>query len=422
MAKHLPAPPLSESDPSGQNSVALAARRVTVSQLINLFTAWLEKPGNYPRLTRPFILYCLANRLPIDLGSLRIYAGGKSGNQVSPVKKFLLFYQMQGMPTIVPDPPVRKRIPAAANELILGYLAEATHLRGDKTKENYTQALNAFFLYIAEEQEAGRTASFSALTVGHFVNDLRDRRLSAFTVNFYLSPLKQLTKWVIKNRNRLGLTDAQADDLRDVDGISGLTIERGFYKDSLDEPERDQLLASIDDPTDRAIVALLVLEGLRTVEVTRLTVGDIEFERGQLQVRGKGKNTKKAIKLFGPCADALRQYLQAGVSRTGATERRPGPSPTARNGDPLRSSALFPDLKTAQIRYRVDKYLKALDLKRPKMSAHSLRHTAGQIMIDKRVEPVWVQRHLRHELFETTQFYIKKQTEKDYFVKMPDVI
>lgn len=426
MAKHLPASPLSDSELSGgvppsRDSVALAAasnaRRVTVSQLINLFTAWLTKPGNYPRLVRPFILYCLANRLPIEIGSLRVYAGGKSGNKVSPIKKFLLFYQMQGMPTIIPDPPARKRIPVAANELILGYLAEATHLRGDKTKENYTQALNAFFLYMADEQEAGRTASFSALTIGNYVNDLRARGLSAFTVNFYLSPLKQLTKWVIKNRNRLGLSDEQADDLRDVQAVSGLSIERGFYKDSLDEPERDQLLASIDDPTDRAIVALLVLEGLRTVEVTRLTVGDVEFERGQLQVRGKGKSTKKAIKLFGPCADALRHYLQTKAELAGAPAHRSGPSPTT-----PRSAALFPDLKTAQIRYRVDKYLKALDLKRPKMSAHSLRHTAGQIMIDKGVEPMWVQRHLRHELFETTQFYIKKQTEKDYFVKMPDVI
>jgi len=416
MAKHLPTPTISDSELSGgvppsQDSVALAAasnvRRTTVSQLINLFTAWLEKPGNYPRLVRPFILYCLANRLDIGVGSLRVYAGGKSGNKVSPVKKFLLFYQMQGMPTILPDPPARKRIPVAANELILGYLAEATHLRGDKTKENYTQALNAFFLYMADEQEADRAASFSALTIGNYVNDLRARGLSAFTVNFYLSPLKQLTTWVIKNRNRLGLTDGQADDLRDVQAVSGLSIERGFYKDSLDEPERDQLLASIDNPTDRAIVALLVLEGLRTVEVTRLTVGDIEFERGQLQVRGKGKSTKKAIKLFRPCADALRHYLQSGE---GVSAEGP------------KSTALFPALKTAQIRYRVDKYLKVLDLKRPKMSAHSLRHTAGQIMIDKGVEPMWVQRHLRHELFETTQFYIKKQTEKDYFVKMPDSV
>lgn len=86
---------------------------------------------------------------------------------------------------------------------------------------------------------------------------------------------------------------------------------------------------------------------------------------------------------------------------------------------PVQSTPLFPNLKTDQIRYRVDKYLTQLDLKRSKMSAHSLRHSAGQIMIDKGIEPTRVQRYLRHELFETTQFYIKKQTERDYFVKMP---
>ncbi len=159
-------------------------------------------------------------------------------------------------------------------------------------------------------------------------------------------------------------------------------------------------------------MALLVLEGLRFVEVTRLTVGDVEFDKGQLQIRGKGKNTKKAIKLFAPCAKALRQYIQSdGVV-----------SPTSPRSYPDSRTALFPELKTAQIRYRVDKYLRALDLKRPKMSAHSLHHTAGQIMIDKGVEPMWVQYHLRHELFETTQFYIKKQTERDYFVKMPNTM
>jgi integrase/recombinase XerC len=322
-------PPTAQSSATAVGPVGSA--RLTVSQLINQFAAWLPKPGNYPRLARQFVLYCLENKLPLNLGSLRIYAGGKAGNQISPVKKFLLFYQMQGFPTVVADPPAHKRIPVAANELILGYLADATHLRGDKTKENYTQALNAFFLYIADQQQTGQPASFSAQTIGRYVNDLRQRGLSAFTVNFYLSAIKQLTEWVIKHRTRLNLTDEQADGLRDVQTIRGLTIERGFYKDSLTETERDTLLASISDPTDRAIVALLVVEGLRTVEVTRLTVGDVDFGRNQIQVLGKGKATKKAIKLFGSCAEALRQYLQSEAGLTAV-----GPSPTARP-----SSALF---------------------------------------------------------------------------------
>jgi integrase/recombinase XerD len=59
-------------------------------------------------------------------------------------------------------------------------------------------------------------------------------------------------------------------------------------------------------------------------------------------------------------------------------------------------------------------------LKRTKLSAHSLRHTAGQILIQQGIPPIHVQRQLRHEQFETTQFYIKKQTERDYMEQMPD--
>lgn len=107
--------------------------------------------------------------------------------------------------------------------------------------------------------------------------------------------IKQLTVWVIKNRSRLGLSVEQLEDLHEISGIRGLRIERGFYKESLNETERADLLASIENPTDRAIVALLGIEGLRTVEVCRLQVGDFDLERGQLWVLGKGKHTKKSL-------------------------------------------------------------------------------------------------------------------------------
>lgn len=373
---------------------------LTVSQLINYFETWLPKPNNYPRIARAYVDYCLSTNFGIDAVSLSLYAAGKKGNLVSPARKLLKFYIQQGQPRIVADAPASSKIAPAAHELILGYLTDATHLRGDKSRENYTKALNAFFEYMEAETAAGRPASFAALTVGQYIHFLRAKSLSAFTVNFYLSVIKQLTLWVIKNRNRLNLSAGQLEDLHEIGGIRGLRIERGFYKESLSENELANLLASIEDPTDRAIVALLGIEGLRTVEVCRLSVGDVDLARGQLWVLGKGKHTKKVIKLFEACAEALHRYI-SGINATGNTP-------------------LFPALKTAQIRYRVDKYLKLLELKRPKVSAHSLRHTVGQLLIEKGVEPVHVQRHLRHELFETTQFYIKKQTEKDYLKKMPD--
>ncbi len=384
-----------------ESSQALGAYQtvLTVSQLIGYFESWLPKPNNYPRIARAYVEYCLDNHFGIDLISLNLYSVGKKGNVVSPIRKLLKFYNSQGQPRITADPPASAKTSPAANELILGYLNEATHLRGDQSRENYTKALNAFFEYMSSEMAAGRPASFSALTVGRYINYLRTKSLSAFTINFYLSVIKQLTGWVIKNRIRLGLTPEQTEDLHEIAGIRGLRIERGFYKESLSESERTDLLDSIEDVTDRAIVALLGIQGLRTVEVCRLLVSDVDLERKQLWVLGKGKHTKKVIKLFDSCAESLRLYIKP---------------------DTTKNAPLFPELKTAQIRYRVDKYLKALGLKRAKVSAHSLRHTVGQLLIEKGVEPVHVQRHLRHELFETTQFYIRKQTEKDYLKKMPD--
>jgi integrase/recombinase XerC len=376
---------------------------LSLTQVLSYFAAWLPKPGNYPRIVRPYLVYCLANKYSIDRFSLNLFAAGMPANRISPLRKFLLFYQTQGMPRLVVDPPPASTTIPAANELILGFLHDSTTLRGDESKDTYTKSLNAFFRYLADEQLQGNQASFSGQTVSRYVEWLKKEGLSAFTVNIRLSAIKQLAAWVIKNRSQVGLTSDQVDALRDIAAVRGLTTERKFYKDSLERTERDELLNSIEDSSDRALVALLVIEGLRTVEVTRLRVGDLDFERKQLWVKGKGKDTRKDVHLFETCAQALKTYLQ---------DELYWPVP-AQTGKPL-----WADLKTYQIRYRVDKYLRQLAMKRPRLSAHSLRHTTGQLLIQEGVEPVHVQRHLRHELFETTQFYIKKQTEKDYYVKL----
>jgi integrase/recombinase XerD len=378
---------------------------LAVEEALRYFATTLKKPNNYLRIVRCYLEFCLEKGYGIDPVSISLYSTGKKGNIASPVKKFGRFAQEHCITRVVAD---RKGvyISPAANELILGFISEATHLRGDESKSNYTKALNQFFRYLERETTAGRQASFSGRTVGEYVNWLRKEGKSAFTVNFYLSTLKQLAGWVIRNRSRLQLEPAQVEALRDVKAVRGLAIERGFYKDSLSVKERDEMLAGITSPRDKAVVALLLVEGLRTIEVTRLEVADVDFKRKQLWVLGKGKHTRKAVKLFDTCAQALQLYLES-------LNQRKSPA--------SRASELFPDLRrTHQIRYLVDKYLRSSGMKRAKVSAHSLRHTAGQILIQQGVPPVHVQRQLRHEQFETTQFYIKKQTELDYMEQMPD--
>ena len=165
--------------------------RYTVSQLICYLGADLPKSSNYPRHVRAYVEFCLTEGFGIDKLSFARFTAGLPANRVSPIRKFLLFYQTIGCPTVVADPKTAK-IPPAANELVLRFIRDAKTLRGDRSKETYTKALNASFIYVDEQTKLGQPVSLSGLTVFDFVQHLKDNQYSAFTINLYLSAIKQL--------------------------------------------------------------------------------------------------------------------------------------------------------------------------------------------------------------------------------------
>ncbi len=396
---------ISQPGDYSNKAIATAITTYTISQVITYFSVDLPPSSNYPRHARAYVEFCLREGFGVDQFSKDRYTAGFPPNRITPIRRFLKFYLALGSPRLIPDPK-KRTIPPAANELVLGFIREAKNLRGDHSKETYQKALNAFFGYVDTQQQAGQPASLGGLTVSDYVQHLKDNAYSAFTVNLYLSAIKQLAGWCIKKREQLQLNEAQLNDIRDIASVRGLAIERTYYKDSLEANERQNVLATVDSAKDKAIIALLGLEGLRTVEVTRLKLSDLDFNRRQLLILGKGKSTKKAIKLFEECGQILQNYL---------TETDRWPIQPNRRGE-----WLFADLKTYHIRYIVDKQLKRHGLKRAGMSAHSLRHTVGQLLLEMGVSLEHVQQHLRHETMETTQFYTKKQTRKTYFQQMPD--
>ncbi len=368
----------------------------TVSELLTYFEKQLKRKNNYRYLVNKYLRFCLEEKYLIDEISFAVHTAGKPGSMVSPVRKFLRFAQAHGIRSVRADP-VQSKVPPAAHELILQFIAENTTLRGSESKAKYVQALNAFFLFMQQES-AGFTATFTE----QFVQDLRAKDYSPFTINLYVSAVKQFARWLLLRYDHLPmqLSEPQRNAIRNILLIGGLKTDKTFYKDSLSKEERDKLFAVIAAQKWQAIASLMVYCGLRTVEVTRLKAKDIDLERNRLWVLGKGKASRQAIKLFQACALYLHPYL---ATQTLTPER-----------------LLFQGLTTRQIRYHMDKYLMLAGLKRAGVSAHSLRHTAAQLLLAEGVNPVHVQRQLRHQQFETTQFYVRKQIEKDYFEQMPD--
>jgi site-specific recombinase XerD len=320
---------------------------------------------------------------------------------ISPVRKFVRFAAEHKISRVVADPE-QSAVPPAANELILGYLSEANLL--EESKVTYTKSLNAFFAWLETERAGGALVNFSHTTVRKYLAGMKKQQISPFTIQVRLSAIKGLSRWVVDHHDRLpgagtirSLDRDQLDGLRGIDRIRSPRLEQQFHRDGLSEEGRTWLLDCVADSKWQAIITLMGWCGLRTVEVTRLQVRDVDFAASRLYVQGKGKEDKVAVQLLEECAYFLSLYIKE-YSR-------------GHSG----SEALFPGLTTRQIRYHTGKFLQKAGLKTARISAHSLRHTTGQVLLKQGVDPIYVQRHLRHKSFATTQIYVQQQSEKEYF-------
>ncbi len=386
---------------------ASSGPKLTISQVLSYFETTLKKKNNYVRLVKQYIIFCQQKDYLFDMISYNLYTVGQWPSQKTPIKRFVKFADEHGIHQALPDPPAYS-LPPAANTLVLGFLDDAKNLT-DGSKETYLKSLNDFFFFLELEAKNNHQSGlsgrgFSGRTVVRYVAWLKKETparspCSPFTVSLRLSAVKQLASWIISHRHKIAvpLNAEQLDALRDVAEVRGPRLDHQFHKDGLSETQRETLLSVVDNAKWCAIVALLAYEGLRTIEVTRLQYKDIDFKEMKLWVLGKGQDIKVQIRLFTPCANYLKAYIACLPQ---------GISPNA---------SLFSELNTGQIRYHVGKYLKIAGLKTNRVSAHSLRHTAAQILIAKGVEPMYVQQHLRHKDFSTTQIYVTQQTNKEYF-------
>ena len=176
----------------------------------------------------------------------------------------------------------------------------------------------------------------------------------------------------------------------------------------LEQPEIPHFLSAIPSDLsvaslrDRLLVAVMLMEGCRTVEMHRLSIQDI-IRRGQnVGLRVKGKRSLRVVPLIPDLVKLLELYLEA---RQQAAEELTPDSPmfisVARNNWGHR-------LTRRSIQRIVDKYLFASALKHTPgrtLSAHSLRHTAGTLALRTGSDLRQVQDLLGHADPRTTAIY-----------------
>jgi site-specific recombinase XerD len=149
---------------------------------------------------------------------------------------------------------------------------------------------------------------------------------------------------------------------------------------------------------DVALVETAYAAGLRASELAGARLADLDLERGELRVLGKGRRERIGL-LGGPARDALARYLAGSrpvlIAQAGQDARDTGNLFLNARGGPLGVRGL---------RYRLDVLVKRAGLPAG-TSPHTLRHSFASHLLEGGADLRVVQELLGHASLGTTQVY-----------------
>ncbi len=180
----------------------------------------------------------------------------------------------------------------------------------EATRKDYEYRIGLFIVRL-------RSEPFTTNTFINFKRYLDSRSdYSVSTKNKYLASarifLRELhRRGVIPIDTTLNVKSFSQSKKHKVVGLDDNDIEKlTTYLKSLEQTKQNTRL--------RALVALLLYQGLRQIEIVRLNIEDIDFATNRACVLGKGRDDKEHINLHPATVSALRSYLKAYKKANGA--------------------------------------------------------------------------------------------------------
>ncbi len=377
------------------------------SQVLTDYEYWLKRKfgvtGAYLVNAKSFLkTYTQGGHVQSQLSD---YMNGRSPSLRSILNRFMTFLEQRDFAYLIND--LNEPKLPISNPFVKLFLASVQdRLRSKGSMSIYATVLNGYFQSIKDD-----VLRMNKRTAGKYI---LSPNLSDYTKRLYRSVLKAFCEWVLEYQLldssdlsreqkiiKRGLRLISVQSLREVASIRVYlprTLTSTYHKDSLTEYQRKRLLNLAKSQRDRAILSLMAWNGLRTIEVLRLSVTDVKISQGKIAIWGKGKSekSKDIIKLSSQAKKEMGIYMKR---------------------EKITRGRIFTDITRPELDGMINSYFKRLRIK-GKFSPHSLRHTAGQLMYEKKIPLELIQKTLRHADMRTTMMYSQKAIDKNYFIRL----
>jgi len=243
--------------------------------------------------------------------------------------------------------------------------------------------------------------------IGHFLNFINGEGLNQDSFLEYKKHLKLRIDYTVATKNKYLITakiflkELNRRRLLPVDitqNIKSFSHSKKHKKEGLNDQEIKKLSFALKglpkNPHNtriKAMISLLVLQGLRQVEITRLDVKDIDLVRKTALIEGKGRDDKEIIYLHPETVRQIKKYLKTNNIKDGALFV--SKSNNSRNAR----------ITTRGLRMIIKKLLNELEIDK---SVHGFRHYFTTTLIKNyKGDLLRVAQYTRHRSLEMLQVY-----------------
>ena len=245
--------------------------------------------------------------------------------------------------------------------------------------------LRTFIVYLQTEVRVGQNNPYRPTT---------DKPLSPRTLAGYTRVLKLFFNWV----QREGYTEHNPSRLLRMPKGSTKVVET-FSSDQI-----ERLLGAVDIKSmhgfrDLCIMLLLLDTGIRLSELTNLEIPDVDLERGEIKVRGKG-DKERVVPIGANVQRVLWKYIHM---------YRPEPAhPNVQN---LFLSIQGYGLSTSRVYHMISRYGRKAGLQGVRCSPHTIRHTFAKNFLLNGGDLFTLQKILGHRSLDVVRLYVNLASE-----------